>query len=195
MLGKSADGSGGQLAPIYKHTFPALLQLACDTDSVSKQLFSPLVYQIIHWFSRDKHDREEVALLRDAIMDGLHCQKDGARRDFCSSCVKELFLWLIKHSTDNQLALGGQIKILLKRIMSMARHPCTFQRLGAALAMDMIYQSFREYDILVDIYTLDLLDAFMCSLHLSNRDDATMGASTYSLKVLAHLRRIISHKV
>ena len=36
---------------LYKKVFPAVLQLACDVEQVARQLFEPLVMQLIHWFS------------------------------------------------------------------------------------------------------------------------------------------------
>jgi DNA-dependent protein kinase catalytic subunit len=39
------------MVPLYRKILPALLRLACDVDTVTNQLFSSLVRQIIHWFT------------------------------------------------------------------------------------------------------------------------------------------------
>eukprot|EP00043_Microstomoeca_roanoka_P020233 m.242128 g.242128 ORF g.242128 m.242128 type:complete len:4198 (+) comp17134_c0_seq1:181-12774(+) len=202
MLGHAAaspaTGAGSaseSLGPLYKHILPALLQLGCDVDLVPKQLFAPLMTQIIHWFTQSQGEREEVAVMLDAILDGLSSKKNSALRDFSALCVKEFFVWSIKQASDKVLATGGTMKALLKRIMSMATHPNTFQRMGAALAMNQIYSKLRESEILVDVYVLELTEAFMRSLQLAHRDDPAMGTAQHTEKVLVNLRRIILKKV
>jgi DNA-dependent protein kinase catalytic subunit len=39
------------MVPMWRRIIPALLRLACDVDTVTNQLFSSLVRQIIHWFT------------------------------------------------------------------------------------------------------------------------------------------------
>lgn len=131
------------MAPLFKRLFPELLALACDADAVPKQLFEPLMRQIIHWFTRsDSGERPETAALLDSILDGLCDTEDSAMRDFCADCVHEFFAWTIKQLPDERaLQLrSGNILSLLKRIISMARHPSSYQRLGAALAFNHIYK-------------------------------------------------------
>lgn len=40
---------------LYKHIFQALLHLACDPEQVARQLFQPLVFQLIHWFTGENY--------------------------------------------------------------------------------------------------------------------------------------------
>lgn len=53
------------LVPIYQHIFPALIRLASDVDQISRQLFEPLVMQIIHWFTKNRvaENEETMTLL------------------------------------------------------------------------------------------------------------------------------------
>lgn len=32
--------------------FPVLLSLACTAEPVARQLFEPLIYSLVHWFTR-----------------------------------------------------------------------------------------------------------------------------------------------
>ena len=52
--------------------FPVLIELAVDVDAVTRQLYAPLVVQLIHWFTKAKRasDAECVALL-DAVVDAV----------------------------------------------------------------------------------------------------------------------------
>ncbi|XP_014403534.1 PREDICTED: DNA-dependent protein kinase catalytic subunit-like, partial [Myotis brandtii] len=74
MLGKATQiPEGGQGSPpmyqLYKRTFPVLLRLACDVDQVTRQLFEPLVMQLIHWFTNNKkfESQDTVALLETIL--------------------------------------------------------------------------------------------------------------------------------
>lgn len=58
MIGKSVsdpDSSAGtssghfRLTKIYHNLYPAIFKLACDVDSFARNLFQPLVMQMIHW--------------------------------------------------------------------------------------------------------------------------------------------------
>jgi hypothetical protein len=53
---------------IYYHVFRALLRLATDVDLVTRQLFEPLVFQLIHWFTGNtKMESKDTMTLLDAI--------------------------------------------------------------------------------------------------------------------------------
>lgn len=48
----SEPESGGaqfRLTKIYHNIYPALFKLACDVDHFARNLFQPLVMQMIHW--------------------------------------------------------------------------------------------------------------------------------------------------
>src|SRR5690606_4752605 len=45
---------------IYKRIFPTLLRLSVDTERVTKQLFEPLMFQLIHWFTQNMHFENKV---------------------------------------------------------------------------------------------------------------------------------------
>ena len=194
----SSSNNSSDPSALYKHVLPALLRLACDVDMVPKQLFTPLVMQLIHWFTKMAPEkRPEPALMLDAILAGLSDSRNSALRDFCAGCVREFFVWSFKHTSDKKLreSRGGLIKVLLKRVMSMATHPNTFQRMGAALAINNIYARLRESELLVNMFVLELLDAFMRSLQLARRDDPAMGTAAHTQRALKNLRRIILKKV
>ena len=73
--------------PVYKKYF----------WQVSRQLFEPLMFQLIHWFSSNKdfENKDTVALL-DTLMDGIVCPTDTALRDFSAKCIKEFLKWSLK---------------------------------------------------------------------------------------------------
>lgn len=61
------------MAPLFSHVFQAMLQLACDPDQVTRQLFLTLSYQAIHWFTNNQNfENPDTIVLLDAIMVRLY---------------------------------------------------------------------------------------------------------------------------
>uniref|UniRef100_A0A3P9NWB4 DNA-dependent protein kinase catalytic subunit n=1 Tax=Poecilia reticulata TaxID=8081 RepID=A0A3P9NWB4_POERE len=201
MVGKSAQMVEGEnrLPPMYKlhkKVFPVLLRLACDVDQVTRQLFEPLVMQLIHWFTNNKkfESQDTVAVL-EAILDGVIDPTDSTLRDFCGRCIEEFVKWSIKQTTPKQQEKSpANMKSLFKRIYSLALHPNGFKRLGAALAFNSIYRQFREENSLVEQFVFEVLVIFVESLALAHSDERSMGTVPQCCSAIDHLKRIIKHK-
>ncbi|GAB1598867.1 DNA-dependent protein kinase catalytic subunit-like isoform X1, partial [Argonauta hians] len=178
---------------IYQNIFPVLLQLACDMDQVPKQLFEPLVFQLIHWFtSNQKFENAESMSLLDAIYDGIIQSKDTSLRDFCAKCIAEFFKWSLKRKSTEKNPVN--VTSIFTRLKSYSLHPDPFKRLGAALAFNNIYVIFREHDNLVDEFVFDILEHFVKSLSLCHTDDSSLGVHTQYCKAIDHIERIIIRK-
>ncbi|KAK2886235.1 hypothetical protein Q8A73_020181 [Channa argus] len=201
MVGKSAQmvEDKSSLPPMYKlhkRLFPVLLRLACDVDQVTRQLFEPLVMQLIHWFTNNKkfESQDTVAVL-EAILDGVVDPMDSTLRDFCGRCIEEFVKWSIKQTTPKQQEKSPtNMKSLFKRIYSLALHPGGFKRLGAALAFNSIYRQFREENSLVDQFVFEILVIFVESLALAHADERSMGTLQQCGIAIDHLKRIINKK-
>ncbi|KAK6170524.1 hypothetical protein SNE40_018898 [Patella caerulea] len=197
-LGRCAQQPGEQqkrypMEAIYKKLFPAMLQLACDVELVSKQLFEPLTMQIIHWFTNNKmaESMETMALL-DTIFDSIIQSSDTALRDFSAKCLREFLKWSLKQSSVKATEKSPvNTSSMLKRIFSFALHPSAFKRLGAALAFNNVYQILREEKSLVDRYIFQILVHFVESLSLAHQDEKSLGTQEQCVAVLDHLQRII----
>uniref|UniRef100_A0A3Q2XVH6 DNA-dependent protein kinase catalytic subunit n=1 Tax=Hippocampus comes TaxID=109280 RepID=A0A3Q2XVH6_HIPCM len=201
MVGKSAQMVEGEnrLPPMYKlhkRLFPVLLRLACDVDQVTRQLFEPLVMQLIHWFTNNKkfESQDTVAVL-EAILDGVVDPKDSTLRDFSGRCIEEFVKWSIKQTSPKQQEKSPtNMKSLFKRIYSLALHPNGFKRLGAALAFNSIYRQFREENSLVEQFIFEVLVIFVESLALAHTDERSMGTLQQCSSAIDHLKRIIKYK-
>lgn len=78
MIGKSAtrakdETDGIKKSPyhkLYTRVFPSLLRLASDVETVSRDLFRPLLFQIIHWLTRNSRfeNPETMALLDSCLV-------------------------------------------------------------------------------------------------------------------------------
>ncbi|GAB1300036.1 DNA-dependent protein kinase catalytic subunit [Apodemus speciosus] len=200
MLGRATQMPEGQGLPpmhqLYRRTFPVLLQLACDVDQVTRQLYEPLVMQLIHWFTNNKkfESQDTVALL-EAILDGIVDPVDSTLRDFCGRCVQEFLKWSIKQTTPQQQEKSPvNSKSLFKRLYSLALHPNAFKRLGAALAFNHIYKEFREEGALVEQFVFEALVTYMESLALAHADEKCLGTIQQCCDAIDHLTRIIEKK-
>ncbi|KAM5298283.1 DNA-dependent protein kinase catalytic subunit [Ctenodactylus gundi] len=201
MLGKATQiPEGGEGVPpmyrLYKHTFPVLLRLACDVDQVTRQLYEPLVMQLIHWFTNNKKfESQDTVTLLETILAGIVDPVDSTLRDFCGRCIREFLKWSIKQTTPQQQEKSPvNTKSLFKRLYSFALHPSAFKRLGAALAFNNIYREFREEESLVEQFVFEALVIYMESLALAHADEKSLGTVQQCCDAIDHLTRIIEKK-
>ncbi|CAB4005561.1 DNA-dependent kinase catalytic subunit-like [Paramuricea clavata] len=212
MLGKSVQipdaDSKSPLEKLWKRVFPVIVQLACDVDyilqctnryslfKVCQQLFKPLLFQLIHWFTNNKqYESPDTIILLETLLDGIVHPTDTALRDLSALCLEEFLRWSIKQTSEKQLAKSPiNIKSLLKRLYSLATHPSANKRLGAALAFNNIYRVFREESSLVDMFTLEMLVIYLESLAMAHKDDKSLGTQTQCVEVVSHLERIMVTK-
>uniref|UniRef100_A0A8C3LMS1 DNA-dependent protein kinase catalytic subunit n=1 Tax=Chrysolophus pictus TaxID=9089 RepID=A0A8C3LMS1_CHRPC len=201
MLGKASQMPERQQGPppmyqLYKRIFPVLLRLACDVDQVTRQLYEPLVMQLIHWFTNNKKfESQDTVTFLEAILSGIVDPVDSTLRDFCGQCVREFLKWSIKQTTPRQQEKSpANTKSLFKRLYSLALHPSAFKRLGAALAFNSIYREFREENSLVEQFVFEALVVFLESLALTHTDEKSLGTTQQCCDAINHLKRIIKHK-
>ncbi|XP_048223408.1 DNA-dependent protein kinase catalytic subunit [Perognathus longimembris pacificus] len=201
MLGKAtqipeSDQGFPPMYQLYKHTFPVLLRLACDVDQVTRQLYEPLVMQLIHWFTNNKKfESQDTVTLLEAILDGIVDPIDSTLRDFCGRCIREFLKWSIKQTTPQQQEKSPvNTKSLFKRLYSFALHPNAFKRLGAALAFNNIYREFREEESLVEQFVFEALVVYLESLALAHADEKSLGTIQQCCDAIDHLRRIVEKK-
>ncbi|GFQ67396.1 DNA-dependent protein kinase catalytic subunit [Trichonephila clavata] len=177
---------------LYKKLFPGLLELACDVEQVTKQLFRPLVLQIIHWFTCSRVSKcPETSVILLCLWDGVTDSQNAALRDFSAMCLREFFLWSIKQSSVKQP------ENLLSKLHSFSLHPNAFKRIGAALTFNNIYKIFRENETLVKKYTIQLLVQFVDSLAIAHTDNISLGTQEQCITALNHVQKILkeTHKL
>ncbi|GFR68841.1 DNA-dependent protein kinase catalytic subunit [Elysia marginata] len=200
-LGRGAHmpGQTQQVRPmeqLYRRLFPPLLSLACDVEQVCKDLFQPLILQLIHWFTNSKMaESPETMALLDCIFDSLIQGENTALRDFSAGCLREFLEWSLKQISKKDAEKNPiNAKSVFKRIKSYALHPSSAKRFGAAMAFNSIYKIFREEEPLVDRFTFEILVYFVESLAIAHKDDESLGTQKQCAKVLEHLERIIKVK-
>eukprot|EP01122_Echinamoeba_exundans_P008707 TRINITY_DN2938_c0_g1_i1.p1 TRINITY_DN2938_c0_g1~~TRINITY_DN2938_c0_g1_i1.p1 ORF type:complete len:1088 (+),score=237.19 TRINITY_DN2938_c0_g1_i1:85-3348(+) len=63
---------------IYKHIFPVIIRLSVDVEQITRQLFEPLAFQLVRWFTKTQRaaNKETMALL-EANIDAAGNPQDG----------------------------------------------------------------------------------------------------------------------
>jgi hypothetical protein len=95
ITGKSATRTSAEKDVKYEKTFaqiyPVILRLSTAADSIPQDLFKPLAFQLIHWFSQNtKYENPETAAILTSILDAVGSNL-GPTRDFGISCAIEFF--------------------------------------------------------------------------------------------------------
>ncbi|CAF0848203.1 unnamed protein product, partial [Adineta ricciae] len=199
MIGKNANNRSNAAASyekLYAHLFPAVLELSCDSDTFTKTLFTTFMIQMIHWFTKNQnYENPETMSMLDTFMDGMISGRNASIRDFSGICLREFLKWTVKHAGGyDQSSYLKNATSILKRIISFSMHPNSFKRLGSTLAWNSIYTLYRESEVLVDVYTLQLLYVFVESLSIAQSDDSSLGTQQQAIAALSHMQRIIKEK-
>ena len=110
-----ASGRPGPMLKLYQHIFPACFRLACSQEVVAKQLFEPLVFQIIHWFTN--RDSSETQLLLTCIVDALSNRDHGGLRELGARMIAEFYDW-----STRQVGSNNEIYEIERREMPSESH-------------------------------------------------------------------------
>ena len=179
---------------VFKHLFPALLRLSVDGDMVTRKMFEPLLKQMVTWFTIGKNsDKADGELLLNAIMEAMCHPTESVLRDAAAKALAEFLTWSLKQRVVSDLTKSTPLQTgkLLEKLFGHANHPDPYKRMGSALAFNHIYRLFRERQELVIKYVFKFIREYFKSLKLSHLDADVLDASALTLKVLAHLQKIV----
>lgn len=97
----------------YLKIFPVILRLSVDIDKISRDLFSSLTFQLIHWFTNNSlNDDSESLILLDCCFSAAICQ-DGPLRDYGTQCINEFLKWTMKQNFE-EVNINNNILINLQ---------------------------------------------------------------------------------
>lgn len=178
---------------IYARLFPVVLRLATDVDSISRQLFEPLVMQLIHWFTKNvSFESPETMALLDAIIAGVSDPTNSTLRDVSAKYVAEFLRWSVKQtSAKSQTKNPFNAKSLFKRLYSLAKHPNPYKRLGCALSFKRLYRVLREEKSLIDQFVFEIIEHLFLLLRLAETDTQPLGTTTVVERVCEALSKAI----
>ncbi|XP_008199943.2 DNA-dependent protein kinase catalytic subunit [Tribolium castaneum] len=189
---KQMSGSGiSDLDELLKHVSVSLLRLGCDMDQVVEQLFRPLCFQLIHWYTHPFQSRSgHEAIVIEAILESMTHPTDTALRDFAGKCISEFVKWTIKQSNEKNLSKDPiNIKILVKKMRFYSMHPDSNKKLGAALIFNSIYRDIREELSLLSMFWIEILHIFVKSFSSLENDGIDENLVTQINNALSRLER------
>ncbi len=167
---------------------------------MTRQLFDPLVIQLIHWFTQNlQKDNDETMALLDAITNALGHFENASLRDYAGKCMAEFVKWSLKHHGSSRGALN--IRSLLRRVYALLKHPSPHKRLGACLTFHYVYRNvelpspfffvtpqtqtkktqLREERKSVSLFVLEILMQLVDALAISHHDISSVN-TTYVVK-------------
>lgn len=178
VIGLEANSQGTNMTRYYEKALPVVLRLATDTEVVARQLFEPLIVQIIHWFTSPAETRRQkysqnAGYLLEALTENVCARGQSALRDLCARCIGEYVAWAIKHTPPEQSRspkslAGVQIRLLLDRAFTLSRLYDPAKRLGAAITLQKIIVPLREDQGLASLFTLEIAHHALFSLRLAH---------------------------
>ncbi|KAJ3150478.1 hypothetical protein HDU86_006651 [Geranomyces michiganensis] len=193
--GPGTDVKKSPFHKLYRNVFPALLRLGADLDRVTRELFSSLVFQIIHWLTKNSRaENPETMAMLNACLDAIS-GPTGTLRNFAGDCVREFLVWSIKHtSVKDQERNPVNVKSLLKRLYRLLLHANVHKRMGGSMAFGKIYRVIREEASLVDQFSFEIIYHLLMGLRLAENDNPAFGTQSAMTSVVLHMIKIIKTK-
>jgi len=85
----------------------------------------------------------------------------------CSNAVAVFAEWSLHGKTEAEISDNqSNIKSLIRRIESNSNHPDPFKRLSAVLCFSKIFTVIKDYNPLVDQFTLEITRCVLGSLKM-----------------------------
>lgn len=160
MMGKNLHGP--ETLPLWKDLCTNLIILGADKDQTVRQLFEPLLMQMMHFYSQPTNILSPMATsIVECLMTTICYRGNSGIQDFSARLLREFILWVNKIA-DREKRKSSPIKLvdLFTEMRKMSIETDASRRMGATLAFNNIYRVIREDDLLIDVYWLYLLDVF-----------------------------------
>lgn len=160
MIGKSLDGP--DTLPIFSEICRSLIILGADRDETVRQLFEPLLKQIVHYFSKsDKILSPMTTILIESLMAMISCQSNSSVQDLSAVLLNEFLRWMNRQCDRSQRKSSPlNLVDLFHEMRKMSLETDASRRMGATMAFNNIYRIIREDNDIVDIYWIYLLEVF-----------------------------------
>jgi DNA-dependent protein kinase catalytic subunit len=166
---------------IYEHVFPCVLRLATDTENITRNIFEPLVKQLVHWFSKSKggdgSTAPQTVLWLDAIVKGASNGENATLKEVCTHALAEFLKWAIKQSrnlSSRRARSPVEIDSLMRRLFNMLKNPSVNQQIGAAMTLNLMYRDFRKEPSLIEKYAIDTLYHVLKALEVNAKNSSSL---------------------
>ena len=186
-----------------------LLRLSVDGETVARNLFEPLMRQLITWFTDPGRDKQGgITEMLEAVADGVCHQTNSTLREAAAGKFALLLKWSLKQhggrsrrddcGTPTPLTIEG----LFQKMFHMATHPDPYKRIGASLAFRQLANEMTNGGActrVVEEYLFEFIDRFLTGLRLSEKDPEALDAASLAAKSIRYCvqsssTEVTSHK-
>ena len=193
---------------IYGRLFPALLRLSVDGETVARNLFEPLMRQLITWFTDPgKQEQGGIDEMLEAVADAVCHPTNSTLREAAAGKFALVLKWSLKQYGGRSRGNDGDgegfskrltIDALFTRIFHLAEHPDPYKRIGASLAFRQLANEMTNHgtckkDILEE-YLFAFVERFLTGLRLSEKDSEALEAASLATKSIRYCVRVFKHR-
>ena len=135
-----------------------ILYLSCDLEKGISKIFETLLFQLIHWISKDAKSNKNILSMLDIIIECTSNHKNLKLREISSECLSEYIKWFIKQNIDLKSIKDKlhTLKYLIRKIESNSLHPDSFKRFGSILCFEKILVHIINNKYLADKFLLEI---------------------------------------
>ncbi|KAJ5076723.1 DNA-dependent protein kinase catalytic subunit [Anaeramoeba ignava] len=193
-----------QFWKLYQKIFPIILRLSVDDNLEISKMFSSLVSQLIHWFTKSSlHESKETMCLLDAIIAGVCNDSNGSIRDLSSGFLSEFYEWTVKNSISSPVKKGKNgekfssilphLESLLRRILALIQNTDPFKRLGGAMVLQRIIPQMKMDSNVLNRYALVMMTGLLFSLKFADSEALELKVALETGKAVDLLSKVISN--
>lgn len=185
-------GTGHYQGDLWRKLCSDILTLGSDGDDAVKQIYEPMLMQIIHYMTqRSQILHPGVEIFCEQLMEGISHKSNSAIRDLSARCLREFVKWNIKQLTNNLTSEIGALPIL-KKLKLYSFDSDNNKRSGAVLAFNNLYRIIREDNKLISEHWLDILHTFAINFIMSEEIGGDIESSYDQISTcMDHIVRVI----
>ena len=191
---------------IYGRLFPALLRLSVDGETVARNLFEPLMGQLITWFTDPgKQEQGGIDEMLEAVADAVCHPTNSTLREAAAGKFALVLKWSLKQYGGRSRGSGNEgesktltIHALFTRIFHLAEHPDPYKRIGASLAFRQLANEMTNHGTckneILEEYLFAFVGSFLTGLRLSEKDSEALEAASLATKSIRYCVRVFKHR-
>lgn len=127
---------------LWRHLCLIMISLGSDDDLTIRQMFEPLLMQIMHYFSQPSKILTPLTpIIFECLLVSISHPKNPNVRDLAARLLREFLIWLFKQTTPQE-RVASPVKLvdLFHELKKMSINIDQSKRIGATLAFNNIYR-------------------------------------------------------
>ena len=168
----TAPPQAANFTHLNEKLYPVVISLAVDAEPIARQLFGKLLFQLVHWCTRNVHfESVDTMMLLNALVEGLSNSTNGHRRELCANACAEFVKYSIKYGSKSA---DRNIVSAFTRINSLFSHPDPSRRMGAAKAFSRIVSEIYPHPRYFSALIFPIIQAGILCLSMTEYRSTTL---------------------